>query len=281
LTGSANDATLSYTIIHGGESVHSFEKVHRILELLRTHYKTGLTNKEICEQLRLPPSTSYRILANLRRYGYVFQRKEDTRYFLGYNLLRLAESVVEGTDAAEICLPFLEDLHYDTDETTFFAIRSGSHCVALEICGHINTRINVGRGEVMPMHCAASGKAVLAFLPERERDRIIAELDFKAYTPYTNTDPSLLRTELADIHRTGIAYNMNGLHMGFCAVATPVFSSRNSPIGSIAVVGSSVDLDRPELEDHARLLLDASVGITEKLGGSFPARILDYWEQKT
>ncbi len=257
----------------------SFDKVHKILELLRIYYKTGLTNKEICNKLKLPPSTSYRILATLKKYGYVYQRKEDTRYFLGYNLLRLAESVVEGTVAAEICLPFLEDLHYDTDETTFFAMRSGNQCVAMEICGHINTRINVGRGEVMPMYCAASGKVVLSFLPDREQERIIDELDFKAYTQYTNTDPEKLREELAEIVKTGAAYNQNGLHNGFSAVATPVFNSRNEPIGSIAVVGSSVDLDRSQLEDHAGLLVEASAGITKKLGGIFPQRIIDYWEE--
>jgi DNA-binding IclR family transcriptional regulator len=258
--------------------MNSFYKVHRIFELLRLHYKSGLTNKEICEKLHLPPSTSYRILATLRRYGYVYQRREDTRYFLGYNLLRLAESVVEGTDAAEICLPFLEDLHYDTDETTFFAMRSGNQCVAMEICGHINTRINVGRGEVMPMHCAASGKAVLAFLPEREQQRIIVELDFKAHTPYTNTDPELLRKELVEIRKTGASYNQNELHSGFSAVATPIFNSRNEPIGSIAIVGSSVDLSLHQLAYYAGLLVEAATGITAKLGGDYPEWVLDYWE---
>jgi DNA-binding IclR family transcriptional regulator len=259
--------------------VSSFEKVHRILEQLRTHYKKGMTNKEICDALQLPPSTSYRILATLKRYGYVYQRKEDTRYFLGYNLLRLAESVVEGTDAAEVCLPFLEDLHYDTDETTFFALRSGNQCVAMEICGHINTRINVGRGEVMPMHCAASGKAVLAFLPEREQHRIIEELDFRAHTPYTNTNPDVLRRELVEIRKTGASYNQNGLHNGFSAVATPIFNSRNEPVGSVAIVGSSVDLSLQQLAYYAGLLVEASTAITAKLGGSYPHWVLEYWEE--
>jgi DNA-binding IclR family transcriptional regulator len=256
----------------------SFDKVHSIFELLQKHFKTGLTNQEISERLRLPPSTSYRILAYLKKYGYVHHRHEDNRYFLGFHLLRLAESVVEGTDAAEICLPFLEDLHYETEEISFFALRSGNYCVAIEICGHINTRINVGRGEIMPMHCAASGKAVLAFLPERERVRIMGELDFKAYTPHTNTNPDNLKRELDDIYRTGAAYNIQGLHKGFSAVATPVFNNRNEVIGSIALVGASVDLDKAQLEEYAGLLIDASSNITSKLGGSFPRWIYNYYE---
>jgi hypothetical protein len=60
-----------------------------------------------------------------------------------------------------------------------------------------------------------------------------------------------------------------------------VFNSRNEPIGSIAVVGASVDLDRSQLEDHAGLLIEASVGVTKKLGGNFPQWIVDYWEKRT
>jgi DNA-binding IclR family transcriptional regulator len=130
----------------------------------------------------------------------------------------------------------------------------------------------------MPMHCAASGKAVLAFLPERERVRIMGELDFKAYTPHTNTNPDNLKRELDDIYRTGAAYNIQGLHKGFSAVATPVFNNRNEVIGSIALVGASVDLDKAQLEEYAGLLIDASSNITSKLGGSFPRWIYNYYE---
>ena len=144
----------------------SIEKIHGILELLRLHYRTGLTNKKISETLNIPPSTCYRILASLKKYDYVYQRKSNMRYFLGFVHLRFAESVVEGMDVAAICLPYLEDLHRETEETTFFALHNGKYCIAMEICGHINTRVSVGRGEVMPLHCSASGKVVLAFLPE-------------------------------------------------------------------------------------------------------------------
>lgn len=255
----------------------SFDKIHAIFEILRKHHRTGLTNKEICDRLKMAPSTSYRILSQLKAYGYIHQRKEDTRYFLGFNLLRLAESVVEGTDVAAVCLPFLEDLHYQTEETTFFAMHSGNHCVAMEICGQINTRINVGRGEIMPMYCAASGKVVLAFLPEREQERIIGEMDFKTFTPYTESDPEHLREELKGIRATGAAYNHQGLYRGFSAVAAPVFGGKDEPLGSIALVGSSVDLDQEQLEEYAGLLVEACMDISARLGGTMPDRVVSYW----
>ncbi len=258
----------------------SFDKIHIIFEVLRKNQKTGLTNKEICDHLKMAPSTSYRILSQLRKYGYIHQRKTDTRYFLGFNLLRLAESVVEGMDIAAVCLPFLEDLHYQTEETTFFALRSGNHCVTMEICGQINTRIYEGRGEIMPMYCAASGKVVLAFLSDRERERIIGEMDFKSFTSHTESDPESLREELREIRSCGVAYNHQGLHEGFSAVAAPVFGSNGIPLGSIALVGSSVDLDQEQLEEYAELLVEACTNITYRLGGTMPEWVENYGKKQ-
>ncbi len=255
----------------------SIDKIHAVFEILRKHHRTGLTNKQICDRLNMPASTSYRILSELRKYGYIHQRKEDTCFFLGFNLLRLAESVVEGTNVAVVCLPFLEELHYQTEEIMFFALRSSNHCVAMEICGQINTRINVGRGEIMPMHCTASGKVILAFLPEKEREQIIDKMDFKAYTPSTNTSPDSLRKELEDIRVCGVAYNHQGLHKGFSAVAAPVFDNKDGPLGSIALVGSSTDLDQEQMEEYAELLVDACSNISSRVGGTMPKWIIEHW----
>lgn len=250
----------------------SIEKINSILLLLQKHNRMGLTNKDISETLKIPPSTCYRILAGLRKVDLVRQRKPDMRYVLGFAHLRFAESVLEGTDIAEICLPFLEDLHMKTEETTFFALLAGRSCVALEICGHINTRIAVGRGEVMPLHSSAAGKSVLAFLSRRERTAILAEGPFAPYTDRTVTDPARLEQELEEIRRTGVAYNFQEFHKGINALATPIFGAGNRVVGALAVVGTSADLDREQMEEYATLFREASEAITARLGAKFPVR---------
>ncbi len=258
----------------------SIDKVHRILELLRQNYRTGLSNKEISRALGIPPSTCYRILASLRKYDYVYQKRPGMRYFLGFVHLRFAEAVVEGMDVAALCLPFLEDLHRETDETTFFALLSGRHCVVMEICGHTNTRVSVGMGEVMPLHAAAAGKAVLAFLPERERVEVLKDLDYPVYTARTIRERAALEAELAAVRATGMAFNEGEFHNGINAMATPIFGSGNRVIGCLAVVGTSVDLDRAQMVEYAEAFLDASVVISAKLGAEFPREILDRQRQR-
>jgi DNA-binding IclR family transcriptional regulator len=259
----------------------SIDKIHNIFELLRKHYKTGLSNKEISKTLNMPPSTCYRILAALKKHDYVYQNTRDARYFLGFAHLRLAESVVEGMDLTAVCLPYLEDLHNQTEETTFFALYNGKHCIAMEICGQIDTRVAVGRGEVMPLHCSATGKAVLAFMQEKERDAILKTLELQPYTPDTITGIDELRKDLSTILATGISYNHQEFHRGITALAAPLFGSDNRAIGAIALVGTSIDLDAGQLEEYSPLFVEAAAGISSRIGATFPRHVLEYWNERT
>jgi DNA-binding IclR family transcriptional regulator len=258
----------------------SVEKIHRILEALRLHYKTGMTNKEISQEINIPPSTSYRILAALRKHDYVRQNKKDTRYYLGFTHLRLAEAVVEGMDLSAVCLPYLEELHHQTEETTFFALFNGQTCVTMETCGQVDTRVAVGLGEIMPMHASAAGKAVLAFLPRKEEERILQGLALEAYTPHTLRSASALRKDLAEVRKYGIATNQQEFHNGINALAAPIFNNEGRPVGSIALVGTSIDLNPAQLNEYAPLFVEAAAGITERIGGAYPPEILEFWEHK-
>ena len=257
----------------------SIDKIHNIFELLRKHHKTGLTNKEISEALKIPPSTCYRILAALRKHDYVHKDKSDSRYVLGFAHLRLAESVLDGIDLAAVCLPYLEDLHLQTDETTFFALYNGRACIAMEVCGHIDTRVSVGRGEIMPLHSAAAGKVVLAFLPDKERRAILDAMDLEPYTPRTIMDPAELEREMMSIRQLGVAFNQQEFHRGINALATPLFNNEGRVIGALALVGLSLDLDQAQMEEYAPLFVEASAAISARLGSGFPEHVLRRWEQ--
>jgi len=258
----------------------SIDKIHKILEILRQHYKTGLTNKEISTKLNIPPSTSYRILAALRRVDYVHQNKKDAHYFLGFNLLRLAEAVVEGMDLSAICLPYLEELHNQTEETTFFALYNGQHCITMETCGQVDSRVAVARGEIMPMHCSAAGKAVLAFLPDKEQEKALKALKLEPYTPHTVRTAAGLEKGLKQVRRTGVATNLQEFHNGINAMAVPIFNNEGRPVGSIALVGISIDLDPAQMEEYAPLFVEAGAGISERIGGAYPEEILNYWQKR-
>jgi DNA-binding IclR family transcriptional regulator len=249
----------------------SVRKIHNILELLRKHYRTGLTNREISRTLDIPPSTCYRILADLKKYDYVTQRKNDLRYMLGFAHMRYAESLREGMDVVALSAPYLESLHRETDETTFLAMFNRSSCVTMEVYGNINTRISVGRGEILPLHASAAGKAVFASMPDRERRALLTRVTRDRYTEHTITDRGTLEKHLRAIRdRGGVAFNFQEFHKAINALASPIFGHDGHVLGALALVGFSVDLDREQMEEFAHPFLEASRELSRKMGGGFP-----------
>lgn len=244
------------------------DRVHAILEILMLHNHKGMRNKEISEKLNLSTSTCNRLLQSLEAIGVVWQNPSNQRYYLGNALLKYADAILESLDDVTTCLPYLEDLHSKTKETTYYARFSGLSCVTTEICGYINSRISVRRGETLPLHATASGMAVLAFIPQWERKPILDRIALQRFTPHTITDSNHLDRVLARITKTGVAMNFGGLHNGINALATPIFN-RERVLGSITIVGTAANLPKNLLEEYSELFLKASANITSALGGDF------------
>jgi DNA-binding IclR family transcriptional regulator len=76
----------------------------------------------------------------------VRQNKKDARYYLGFTHPPGGGGGGR-PDLSAICLPYLEELHGQTEETTFFALFNGQTCVTMETCGQVDTRVAVGRGD--------------------------------------------------------------------------------------------------------------------------------------
>jgi DNA-binding IclR family transcriptional regulator len=209
-------------------------------------------------------------MKSLKKFDFVSQRKVDKRYFLGFSHLRFADALVGGMDVPGICLPHLERLHESTKATTVLTVFSGQHSIVVDICGNINVLMSIARGEVMPMHCAASGKAILAFLPEIEQASLLESLDYHVFTERTITDPKELKKQLREIHKTGVALNFREFHPDTVAVSSPIFSRFGTVIGAVGIVGLAEAFDEKTVNYYTKLMLSTSRAITDELGGEFP-----------
>src|SRR5207249_4368091 len=65
-------------------------------------------------------------------------------------------------------------------------------------------RYAAGVGDRRPLHATSSGKAILAFLPEEQREEILRSLALARHTERTVTSLSALRASLGEIRRTGV-----------------------------------------------------------------------------
>jgi DNA-binding IclR family transcriptional regulator len=89
----------------------------------------------------------------------------------------------------------------------------------------------------------ATGKLLLAFLPEDRRDALIEQLDLERRTPHTITSRTALRAELAAVRKRGHARSIEEGSVGVAALAVPVRDSEGRVIASIAINAPAVRLD--------------------------------------
>jgi DNA-binding IclR family transcriptional regulator len=213
----------------------------------------------------------HRLLSSLMGYGFVEQDPLTRSYRLGWGLLSFSDALLRGTQLADISPPIARRLRDISGETVSVQVRSGSDRVCIfEAEGLHDVRRRVGIGSRLPLYASASGRAILAFLPGADLDRLLRG-KLRAITPNTTTDLDQLRRILAVVRQTGIARSHDESVVGASAIAAPVFQAADGPVGSIAITGPSprwTGVDTPKLE---RELLRGAAELSERLGArEFP-----------
>lgn len=104
------------------------------------------------------------------------------------------------------------------------------------------------------MHALASGKAILAALPEEELERYFREADRANFTPRTVTDEPTLRRQLTQIRESGLARTEDEYSLGIVGIG------RAARIGGEMVGAFSVAIPKvrtsPEAETRIANLLE-------------------------
>src|SRR2546427_10567811 len=150
-------------------AVESVDRAIRMLEVLGRH-GSGASLDELATSLSLPKSSLHRTLAALRERGFATQR-EDGRYLLGPELLRIAFDFYDRLDVRVLLRPTLERLRGELNETIHLGVLDGADVVyvdKLEPTQPIALSSKVGGRNPAP--CTAGGKGLLAWAdPTTER----------------------------------------------------------------------------------------------------------------
>lgn len=111
-------------------------------------------------------------------------------------------------------------------------------------------------GDRSPMHAAAVGKAVLAYLPAASLELVLSR-DLEQYTPQT-VDRARLEGQLEEIRRVGYAINDREFRAGVSAVAAPIFDAQGGPIASICISMPASRFDASKGRTFGKLVREAA-----------------------
>jgi DNA-binding IclR family transcriptional regulator len=119
----------------------------------------------------------------------------------------------------------------------------GSVLVLLD--AHAGAAAEPLRRELLPPHCTAGGKALLAWR-HAWRDSLL-RTPLRAFTGRTLTDPAALSAETEVIRRRGYATEEDEFRRGRRAAAAPVFLSDGDPMATLSATVMEGDRSITEL----------------------------------
>lgn len=251
------------------------QSVERVIALLRALGCAGppLSVAQLSAAVSLPRPTVYRLMKTLNDQGMI--AATDGGYVIGPRVLWLAAQRLEQIDVRAAGRPVLLDLRDRTDETTHLAVLQQGQVVYIdkvEPAGPL--RMASAIGKIIPAHCTALGKAMLAYLPDADVARVIDAWGTPRRTARTITDRHRLRGELAAVRARGYAIDNVENEDGIRCVGAPVFDHTGGVAGAVSVSGATrtVTMERvrrwlgPQVREAAERI-SRSMGWKGTLGG--------------
>jgi DNA-binding IclR family transcriptional regulator len=195
---------------------------------------------QIAERMGMSKSTVHRLLATLESKRFITRDKAKGLYRLGFRIVEMA-SVVD-KDLQQWVQPYLQRLSEECGETVDMSVLDGSSVIYLAVIeSPQRVKIAAAVGQRLPAFCTASGRAIMAYLPEGQVEKILAE----GLPRYTDKSPGSVAAVLESLRVTrekGFAVSEREYEHEINAVAAPIQGIDNRPLAAIAIVGPSYRL---------------------------------------
>lgn len=246
-------------------NITALQRGLRLLDLFTTA-ENGFTAAELARRSGLPVSTLHRFLVNLESSGFLTYSSSGT-YHLGVACFALGQAALGQFDIRRISLHYLQNLNQQTRETVHLTVRHGLSVVYVDkLDSPEPLRIHSRIGASVPLYCTAVGKVLLAYLPEGEREGILAQLDMHRYTPNTIRNLHELRTQLLNVRRVGFACDIEEHELHIRCVAGPIWDHTGAVTASLSITAPAVRMPVTRLRQLAPLIQEAGHGISRELG---------------
>jgi IclR family transcriptional regulator, mhp operon transcriptional activator len=158
------------------ESTRPIRALMRGLEALAVlNRRDGATVSEVTGDIKLPRTTTYRILETLSQAGYVYRDSSDDRYRLTVMVRSLADGFDDEAWITEIARPCITDLGKEIIWPVSLSSPSGTSMLVRDTTDHASPLAveRLSAGFRIPLLTTSSGLAYLAFCSAEQRDCLL------------------------------------------------------------------------------------------------------------
>ena len=233
-----------------------------VIEALAAEPK-GIGVSELSRNLELTKSNTFRLLQTLIVNGYVRQ-DQNKQYFATMKSWKIGQMIMEKLDLPRLSISQMQYLSSITGEAVYLSVLDGLSALYIEkIESTKGVRTYTPKGGNAPIHCVATGKALLAFNYELLRDKLIDNLGM--YTDKTITTIEALDEEVENIRNQGVAIDRGEYRAEVLSIAAPVFSANKEAIASIGISAPAINISEEEIKKMSHTVIQAAQSLSNTL----------------
>ena len=219
--------------------VPAVEQASRILFCLAENPQHKMALTDICKKVEIYKSKGHSILNTLKQFGLVEKDPQTKTYFLGPGLIFLSRHVLDNLYYPDIVAPFLQNLAQETNGTAVFGLIHGDHVFVVgKNEGNLNIGFTLRLGHRFHITLGAHGKAIVAFMEEKERKKLFTRRKLYFYGDGAALDMKRLREDFAKCKRLGFAQDRGKVTPGVNVISAPLFAHHGKMIGCLILIGT-------------------------------------------
>ncbi len=236
---------------NGKNLVNSLSKGLRVLEAF-TAERPEMTLSEAARAAGIDAGTAFRMLNTLVMLGYV-SRGDDKRFRLTLKVVDLGFHAIGRSDLRELARPLLRSLVGEISEAASVGVLDGADILYIERvrAGLIRLGVDIRIGTNIPAVSGVIGHAILAFLPDAERERVLAMKPRRGELAERQFSKPELKRVLAAVRRQSYAMQDSAFGNGLRILAAPVLDIDGYPLAAVSVAAPAARMSADKFRELA------------------------------
>ncbi|MBY0121426.1 IclR family transcriptional regulator [Bacillus sp. S/N-304-OC-R1] len=223
--------------------------------------KMWLSITDLSKECDLPASTMHRLLQAMKKHGLVQQDPDSKLYSLGNTWLEYGLQLYDSFDFVNLIRPEMERLMIEVEESIYYSKCIGLESIIVERidCPTNPIRINDQLGIRIPMNIGAANKAMLAYMPKEEMQKIVQAI-------IAEEEKQKFLNVLQQTRTQGYGFSNGERTEGTSSVAAPIFNQWNDLIGAISIGYVNFNLTQERQDYLIKKVIETAKHISVKLG---------------
>jgi DNA-binding IclR family transcriptional regulator len=207
--------------------------------------ETPLTLSELAKESDLSIGAIQRLSYTLEKLGLLDRDPRTKRFRAGSRMISLALTITRNLELIKVAHPYMQALSDDIGEVVGLGVLEGDNIILADI---IHTQqllnINMNAGAAIAPHATATGKAILAFLPDTRIEQILALHGLPKLTSNTITSVRSYKKELKQVKARGFSTAFDENAYGLTTIGAPVRNSNGEVVAAMTIMVPSMKIPK-------------------------------------